>query len=72
MVEAAVSNAAVSNASKADEPTELGRAWRLATTLIIISGHKKMRLLFLTGNTLIVDGVSNFNEKFAIFLLCLY
>jgi len=37
-----------------------------------ISSYIKMLLLFLTGNTLRIDGVSNCNEKFAIFLLCLY
>jgi len=37
-----------------------------------ISNQTKMFLLFLTGNTLLIDGVSNINEKFAIFLLCLY
>jgi len=29
-----------------------------------------MLLHFLTGNTLLIDSVSNFNEKFALFLLC--
>jgi len=36
-----------------------------------ISSQLRMLLLFLTGNTFLIDGVSNFNEKFAIFLLCL-
>jgi len=29
-----------------------------------------MLLLFLTGNALLIDSVSIFNEKFAFFLLC--
>jgi len=37
-----------------------------------ISIQIKMLLLFLTGNILAINGVSNINEKFAIFLLCLY
>jgi len=37
-----------------------------------ICSSVKMLLLFLTGNTLLIDGVSNSNEKFATFLLCLY
>jgi len=37
----------------------------------LISSQIKMLLLFLTGNTSPIDGVSNINEMFAIFLLCL-
>jgi len=39
---------------------------------IQIFSQIKMPLLFLTGNTLLIDDVSNFNEKFAIFFLRLY